>query len=204
MMLEEKTGLPVCVLNDVNAVVLGEQWNSGGADGETIFCITIGTGIGGSIMLDGIVYEGAHFRGCEIGYIDYDDKGGSFETLNSAKALLRQARSALNDEKLSEDEFFKRVERREKVETQVYMSWISGLARRIADIILITDPDRILIGGGITERGNLLLQPLKKAVRNCLPGDFQDITGIELASCGNKSGILGAVKNFINCTKEIS
>lgn len=200
--IESISGVPVRILNDVNAVLIGEKWVKGFDEFKNIVCITVGTGIGGSFMLDGAIYEGAHYRSFEIGYMDYEGEREFFEKKNCAKALIMKAREKLSDTSLSEDEFFKLVAAGDSVACQIYGTWIDGLSKKIADIILTLDPELIIIGGGITERKDLLLIPLKTAVNKYLPPDFQNIVEIKLASCGNKAGILGAVKNFMNRIKE--
>lgn len=196
--ISERSKIPVSVLNDVKAVAIGEQWIRGTEADKTLFYMTIGTGIGGCLLIHGSVYEGAHYRSCEIGYMDYGCGEDFFEKKCSGKALISTARAVLKNENLSEDEFFAKIRKRDPKVFRVYEEWIDQIALRIANIILIADPEVVVIGGGITERKELLLEPMRTAVERHLPEDFKNITQIELAVCGNKAGMLGAVKNFMN------
>lgn len=196
-LLEKETGRPVQVINDVNAAVLGEHWAGAGRECGTLLCVTIGTGIGSSLMIDGKVHNGVHFHAGEIGYMRYGPETGCLENRFSARALLDTARQALGNACLTPDELFDRISGKEPAALGVYRAWIWGLGSALADVLLMLDPEKLIIGGGITERGNLLLEPLTEAIQGCLPQEMKGHYVIELAQCGNHAGILGAVRSFM-------
>ncbi len=192
-LLEKHTGKPVRVLNDVRAAALGENWMGAGKGCENLFCITIGTGLGGALMQKGQLYEGAHFHAGEIGYMRYRPDGSCLEQGYSARALMQKASETLGQAALTPNAFFDLVVEKDPDAVRIYHEWIDGLAQSLADILLITDPEKLVIGGGITERGPLLLKPLKRAIQARLPQEMAEHFSVELAQCGNSAGMLGAV-----------
>lgn len=198
--LQKTTGKRVEVLNDVSAVALGESWVGAGKGCKNLFCVTVGTGIGGSLMLDGKLFEGAHFHAGEIGYMHYEPGGASLESRHSARALMVEAATVFECASVAPDELFGAVAGGEPKAIEIYRRWVAGLGAALADILLILDPEKLIIGGGVTERGELLRLPLEQAVQEHLPPEMRGHCAIELAKCGNSAGMLGAVKYFITRT----
>ena len=151
-------------------------------------CITIGTGLGGALMQKGQLYEGAHFHAGEIGYMRYRPDGSCLEQGYSARALMQKASETLGQAALTPNAFFDLVVEKDPDAVRIYHEWIDGLAQSLADILLITDPEKLVIGGGITERGPLLLKPLKRAIQARLPQEMAEHFSVELAQCGNSAG----------------
>lgn len=196
-LLEKHTGKPVRVLNDVRAAALGENWMGAGKGCDNLFCITIGTGLGGALMEKGRLYEGAHFHAGEIGYMRYGPDGSCLEQGHSARALMQKAAVTLGEAALTPNAFFDLVAGEDPDAVRIYGEWIDGLAQSLADILLITDPEKLIIGGGITERGPLLLKPLEQAIQARLPQEMAGHFTVELAQCGNSAGMLGAVNDLM-------
>lgn len=197
-LLEQAAGCRARLLNDVNAAALGEHWVGAGMGCRVLFCVTIGTGIGGSLMIDGAIHNGAHFHAGEIGYMRYAG-GACLETDYSASGLVRMARAKLNIPGLGPDEFFSMVSAQNAAACEIYRHWLGGLGSALADVLIMLDPEKLIIGGGITERGTLLLEPLRGAILSQLPEEMRSHYDIVLAQCQNSAGMLGAVKNFIQC-----
>ncbi|MEM1486255.1 ROK family protein [Oscillospiraceae bacterium PP1C4] len=191
--LEARTGLPVRVLNDVKAAALGEKWIGAGRNCENFFCMTIGTGIGGCLVIDSHVFEGAHFRAGEIGYLDYEDEQHFFEKRFSTKGLIETAQCELGLPEISGSEFFTKIRQDDPNAVAIFDRWISRIVKAIATVIILFDPEKIIIGGGITEQGSLLLDPINNQLAHCLPDGFAQQCTVELAACRNDAGILGAV-----------
>lgn len=185
------------VLNDVSAAALGESWVGAGRGCANLFCVTVGTGIGGSLMLDGRLFEGAHFHAGEIGYLHYAPDGSCLESGHSARALMKRAAEAFGQAAVTPDELFDRVAAGEPKALAVYREWLSGLGAALADVLLILDPEKLIIGGGVTERGELLRAPLAREIQKRLPPEMGEHCSIELAQCGNHAGILGAVRYYM-------
>jgi len=191
--LEQKTGLPVRVLNDVRAAALGEKWIGAGQDCDTFFCMTIGTGIGGCLMIDSKIFEGTHFRAGEIGYLDYKNENCFFEKRSSARGLLESAKEKLGED-ISSGAFFERVRQNDQQVCSIFSHWVGQIGRVLATVVILFDPQKIIVGGGITEQGNLLLNAIRGKTAQCLPAGFAVQCPIELAACKNDAGMVGAVK----------
>lgn len=198
--LQDATGKQIEILNDVSAVALGENWVGAARGCPNFFCITIGTGIGGGLMLDGKLFEGSNFHAGEIGYMNYSTNGNCLETGCSAKALLGLASEVFGESPITPNLFFDRVASSEPKATVLYRQWIDGLAKALANALLIIDPEKLIVGGGITERGELLRKPLEEAIYKHLPEEMNGHWTIELAECGNNAGMLGAVRYFVTRT----
>ena len=149
----ELTDLPAIVENDANCAALGELWRGAGKTYENIVCITVGTGIGGGIILDGSLYRGSHFRAGEFGVIPVGDNGECMHEVASASGLMESCRQALA---LSADEMPHGKELFEKMDSDVHLReaidlWARNLARGVYSVISMFDPQVVLIGGGISE-----------------------------------------------------
>ena len=191
--LEGTHSLPVTVINDVKAAALGEYWVGVARGCKSLLCVTVGTGIGGCLMLDGNVYEGAHFRAGELGFMRYKSNTDFMEIDCSAKGLILAAQRELNDDKLTAEMFFTAVQQGHVRSSEIFHAWLDKLGSALADALILTDPEMLVIGGGVTENGDLLLLPLQDTIRRHLPAEFAFQCKIKLASCGNDSGMLGAV-----------
>lgn len=191
--LEENTGLPVQVLNDVRAAALGEKWLGAGRDCGTFFCMTIGTGIGGCLMIHSKIFEGAHFRAGEIGYLDYRNENQYLEKHSSAKGLLEAAKEELGED-ISSQDFFACVRKGDQRACSVFNRWVDKIGRAVATVIILFDPQKVIVGGGITEQGSLLLEAIRRKTAEYLPNGFAKQCPIELASCKNGAGMVGAVR----------
>ncbi|MDF2631525.1 MAG: hypothetical protein K0Q85_121 [Caproiciproducens sp.] len=201
--LEGETGLSVRVVNDVRAAALGEKWIGAGQDCDTFFCMTIGTGIGGCLMIDSKIFEGAHFRAGEIGYFNYEDETRFLEKHSSARGLLENAKEELG-EVLSSSEFFERVQKNDTRTVGVFDHWVGQIAKAIATVIILFDPQKVIIGGGITEQGSLLLNVIRQRTAECLPDGFAVQCPIELATCKNDAGVVGAVRFLMDSKPTIN
>lgn len=150
----ELTDLPVTAENDANCAALGERWRGAGRDYESFVCITIGTGIGGGIVMDGELYRGSHYRAGEFGVIPVGNNGEYMHEVASASGLMKACRRALalpENEMPGGEELFARMESdvhlREAIE-----EWAHFLARGVYSVISMFDPQAVLIGGGISEQ----------------------------------------------------
>lgn len=153
------TDLPVTIENDANCAALGERWQGAGKDYEHFVCITIGTGIGGGIVMEGDLYRGSHYRAGEFGVLPVGNEGEPMHEVASASGLMKACRRALavsEDEMPDGEELFKRMDSdvhlREAIE-----AWAHCLSRGIYSVISMFDPQAVLIGGGISEQEKIYL-----------------------------------------------
>src|SRR5919198_654742 len=147
--LKGRIGLPVTVENDANAAAWAE-YRYGAARGErVVVCVTLGTGIGGGLVVSGILYRGAHGVACEWGHMCVVPDGrrcacgnrGCWEMYASGSALARDAK--------------------EPAAVEIFTAMGRWLGRGIADLAAIIDPSVVVIGGGVSEAGGLLLAPAR-------------------------------------------
>ena len=198
--LQAATGLPVTIENDGSCMCLGERWIGAGAGHRDLLCLTIGTGIGASAILNGQLLSGTHGMGMEAGHMVTHRGGipctcgrqGCWERYASTSALVQQAQSA----GLAVDngkEILSLVTAGDSTAMAVYDHWLDELAEGIRDLIFLFDPGCILIGGGIAAAGDALFVPLReKLTRGLLQAHYG---GFELkpAALGNTAGMIGAV-----------
>lgn len=189
----ELTDLPVTAENDANCAALGELWRGAGRDYQHFVCITLGTGIGGGIVVEGDLWRGSHYRAGEFGVIPVGNNGEGMHEVASARGLMEACRRALavSEEEMPKGEaLFKLMENdlhlREAVE-----EWARFLARGIYSVISMFDPQVVLIGGGISEQEKIY-QLLDRKLQSF---DEWEALQVPILPCelGNQAGRLGAV-----------
>ena len=206
--------VPVLIDNDANVAALAESVAGVSAGTSSSVFITIGTGIGSGIIIDGKIWRGFHGIGGEIGHVIFNMGGvpctcgnrGCLERYCSATALIRMAREAiaLNPDtsmlKLVSNDITK-VEARtvidaaresDPVASEVYIHYIHHLAQAFASITNLLDPEVIVVGGGVSKAGKFLLDPLRREFANYVLYKDQPMPEIKLAVLGFEAGIIGA------------
>lgn len=215
--LERRVELPVVVENDANAAAWGEFAFGAGHDAENLLLVTVGTGVGGGLVLDGELYRGANGVGAEIGHMRVVPNGircgcgkhGCFEQYASGSALVRDARAAaMSGAQLAQG----MLARADGDVSQITGPLITEAARAgdqgavqqlaelgrwlgegIASLTEILDPEVVVIGGGVSEADDLLLDPIRDAFGSQLVGrGFRPIPEVRKARLGNRAGLIGA------------
>ncbi len=213
--MNELLGLPIYIGNDANAAALGEA-KAGAAKGvNSCVCVTLGTGVGGGIVIDGKIYEGCNYAGAELGHIVICMDGepcscgrtGCWEAYASATALVRQTKEAMETHprsamwKLVNGDLnavngrtaFDAMRAGDTVAFAVVDKYIEYLACGVINIVNIFQPDMICIGGGISHEGETLLEPLREKVALERYSKFSERqTVVRAAQLGNDAGIIGA------------
>ncbi|WP_349407808.1 ROK family glucokinase [Pseudalkalibacillus sp. SCS-8] len=222
--LEGITGLPVFVDNDANIAALGEMWKGAGNQAANLICITLGTGIGGGIILDGEILHGANGMAGEIGHITSITSGGApcncgktgcLETIASATGIARIATEGLSDH--PESALHQRLDGKERLTAEdVFISAADGdewsnevirtichhLGLAIANLSNGLNPSKIVIGGGVSKAGDQLLKPLKEVFAQFALPRVYEATDFAIASLGNDAGVVGAAKLLFNQTSK--
>ncbi|UKS25091.1 ROK family protein [Paenibacillus sp. HWE-109] len=201
--LELLTKLETKITNDVNAAALGEAWLGAGKGEKSFFCIALGTGIGGALVLDAKLYKGAHFRAAEVGYMHMNlMHTNNYETRASTSALVVKAAAIQADQGMNVavngKVIWEGFKKDEPVWVQTVDLWMNEVAKGISDLIYVLDPGLIIVGGGVSAQKNVLTDLLAAKVSAYLTDDFKGLTRIVPALCGNEAGMLGAVSTFIN------
>ena len=208
--LEDAPGKPVCVENDANAAAYGEYIAGSGKGKTSLVCITLGTGVGGGVIVDDVILTGFNFGGAELGHsalvVDGEQcscgRRGCWEAYSSATALIRQTRCAMQAHpesgmwKISPDldavngrTAFDAMRAGDATAKEVVDTFIRYLACGVANMIHVFRPEVLCIGGGISNEGESLLAPLRDEVAKNI-GDNQTV--ITVATLANDAGIIGA------------
>lgn len=198
--LEEALGLPVAIGNDADVAALGEC-RGGGYEGNSFVLVTLGTGIGGGIVLNGKLLQSCNNAAGELGHMTIRMDGercccgrkGCFEAYGSASALIRQASEATGENITEAKTVFDRAAAGDKVCISVLDQYTTYLAEGFANIINILGPDWLCIGGGVSHAGDALLAPVRaKTFERVFAKNAKKNTQIILAKLGNDAGIIGA------------
>lgn len=212
--LEELTGVKVKVGNDANVAALGEMWKGGGQGCKNMVMITLGTGVGGGLIVGGRVITGANGAGGEVGHICVNKeetescgcgRKGCLEQYASATGVVRVARkiladtteeTVLNAETVTAKDVFDAVKAGDKVAMQVAEVFGDYLGRALADISVLVDPSVIVIGGGVSRAGSVLIDYVEKPYMETALFANKNVK-FELAQLGNDAGIYGAAKMIV-------
>lgn len=198
--LENTLQIPVTIGNDADAAALGE-FRGGSYEGTSFVLVTLGTGIGGGIILGGQLYRSINNAAGELGHMTIRMDGepcccgrkGCFEAYGSATALVRQASQATGEPISEAKTVFDRAAAGDPVCISVLDNYTTYLAEGFANIINIFGPDYLCIGGGISAAGDALLEPVRlKTYERVFAKNAKKNTQIVLARLGNDAGILGA------------
>ena len=229
--VEKQLGMPVCVENDANLMGLAE-WKFGAARNLTdVIFLTIGTGIGGAMIVNGKLYAGYRNRGAELGHIIVALNGlpcgcggrGCLEAHASVKALIEDYKGCLDEyQKTGGDKAGEGKKEGDKTEEATPETEITGsliisrylddqpaavialnrhfdyLGAGIAGLINIFSPQKLIIGGGISEAGDLYIGPIRQRAMERAMKETSLYTSIEGAQLGNKAGFMGAAALVFN------
>lgn len=204
--LSGQTGLPVAVENDANAMVYAE-WRYGAARGlRNVIGITLGTGVGGGLVLDGRMYRGSQFSAGEIGQmsIHYDGVSGHYGNLGAlekyvgnqqiaehAQRRYAQAGRHRELEECTPRDIAVAAEAGDDIARQVWGEVADWLGTAVASIAWVLNPDAFVIGGGVAQAGGVLFEPLERRVRSMLSDVVWGALRILPARFQNESGIIG-------------
>ena len=211
-----RTGLPVVVENDANAAAWAEYRFGAGRGERDLVVVTVGTGIGGAMVLDGRLYRGRFGLGGEFGHMQLVAGGrrcgcgqqGCWEQYCSGRALLREAREIadvrreegarlleLGDgapEGIAAPEVTQAAREGDPAALACFTEIGEWLGQGLADLAAILDPGRFVVGGGVSEAGDLLLEPARRTFRARLTaGSRRPQADIRLAELGNDAGMVG-------------
>jgi len=190
----EYLGLPVTLINDARAFTLAEGTIGAGRGSSTLVCVTLGTGIGGGIMFDGELYTGPLGVAGEIAHQTVLPDGPLCGCGNRgcAEALARADAIAARAGRRTVEEVYAGVEAGEAdcLEAVRFAAYYLGIA--LANAVALLGPDRIVIGGGISEAGDVALDPIRRAVRDRVTLVPTDSINVVPAALGSKAGAVGA------------
>lgn len=215
--LAERIDLPIVIENDANAAAWGEFQYGAGEDVDDLLLLTVGTGVGGGIVLDGKLHRGAFGVAAEIGHLRVVPQGhlcgcgnrGCLEQYGSGSALVREARVGAEGRSLLAKDLLDRaggdpeaidgpmITEAARAGDTFSIELLADLGRwlgeGIASLAAVLDPAVVVIGGGVSEADDLLLDPMRTAFRTSLSGrGHRPVAEIRKASLGNDAGLIGA------------
>ena len=215
--IEEAIGrkdTPIFIENDANAAAYGEFVAGAAKGAKNAVCITLGTGVGGGIIINGKIYSGSNFAGAEIGHTVIEVDGaqcscgrkGCFEAYSSATGLIRMSKEAMEAfpdsimNKMAQEKgkvtartSFDAMRAGDKAAKDVVDKYLKYLAAGITNTINIFQPDVLCIGGGVCNEGDPLLLPMKELVKKeVYTRNSEKNCDIVIAKLGNDAGIIGA------------
>jgi glucokinase len=196
--LEERLGLPVALGHDVRAGLLAEARWGAARGAEDVMFVPLGTGIAGALMVDGRVLRGGGYAG-ELGHVQVEPGGsvcgcgarGCLEAVSSAAAIERSYAARLGlAEPVGAERVAALVAAGDPDASFVWGHAVEALARALVMAVTLTGVERIIVGGGLSRSGDVLLQPLREKVSDALT--FQRRPSVEPAALGDRAGCLGA------------
>lgn len=211
--LQKLSGLPVCVANDANTAVLGENWRGAGNQAKNVLAVTLGTGVGGGIVVNGELVNGENGTAGEIGHLTVEINGsicncgkkGCLETIASATGIVRQAEKAIKSNVTSElahfyleqgeitaKDVFERAQNGDELCEGIIYYTMDILGLSLANIATSINPSKILIGGGVSKAGNVLINGITSSFEKYALPRTNAICTITLAKLGNDAGFIGA------------
>lgn len=203
--LEEHYHLPVSVANDANCAVIGEQWQGAAKDCANVIMITVGTGVGGGIIVNNRLLSGAIGIAGELGHFTIKKDGvpcpcgnrGCYEQYASATALVKKVREAfpeLDPKSIDGKYIFREIAAGNTAMKDIVKNWTDDIAAGLIGLIHIFNPERVIVGGGVSQQQELFIKPLRQAVYNGAMPCFRENLTLCAAELGNHAGLLGAVK----------
>jgi len=209
--LEAKLGKPVKIDNDANVAALGEAWSGAGKGIPNVVCYTLGTGVGGGIIINGRIYQGYSGMAGELGHMavvsDLEaincgcGKKGCLETVSSATGITRMANDAVERgdhthlaslEKITAKDVFDAAKAGDEVALRIIQRAAFYLGKSMALVAVVVNPQRFIVGGGVSRAGNILFEPIRENFRKFTPEAACEGVDIVPAQLGNDAGVIGA------------
>jgi len=222
--VEEELGKQAFLINDANAAAVGELYFGAGRGARNFIYITVSTGIGGGIIIDGKIYAGSTGTAGEVGHMVIDDDGplcncgnrGCWETLASGTALAREARHRIKEgaatsileyaggdiKRVNAEVIHEAAKSGDKLANELIAQLAYYLGVGLANLINIFNPEVIIIGGGLSNIGDMLLKPaFEEAGRRAFKQSYQ-VVRFARAELGRNSGVLGAAAHALEKMKQ--
>jgi glucokinase len=209
--LEEKLNKAVAIDNDANVAALGEAWSGAGAGIPNVVCYTLGTGVGGGIIIKSRIYQGFKGMAGELGHMavvpDLEaikcgcGKMGCLETVSSATGIIRMANDAVKRgdvtsladvAQIAAKDVFDAAKAGDEVSLRIIDRAALYLGKSMALLAVVINPQRFILGGGVSRAGDILFQPIRDYFRQFTQEAAQEQVDIVPAQLGNDAGVVGA------------
>ena len=204
--LHDRTGLATTVENDAKAMAYGEFKHGAASSGRHVVCITLGTGVGGALIIDGKLYRGAQLGAGEIGHMSIDFRGrpgpygsiggleeyvGNVQIAERAVERYRAAGQQKSPQECTPADLAAAANRGDTVAAKLWDDVGLELGAALASVVWIINPDTIVIGGGVAKAGDLLFNPIRREIRQRTQALFHENLRVVPAALGNDAGIIG-------------
>ncbi|MFC3882911.1 ROK family glucokinase [Bacillus songklensis] len=212
--LEMETSLPVVVDNDANIAAIGEMWKGAGEGAKDLLCVTLGTGVGGGVIANGEIVHGVNGAAGEIGHVTSVPEGGApcncgktgcLETVASATGVVRLAMAALEktetsgilreaykeNRTITAKMIFDAAKEKDELALTVVNELAFHLGLALANLANGLNPEKIVIGGGVSKAGDTLLTPLKEQFKRFAFPRVAEGAELTIATLGNDAGVIG-------------
>ena len=210
--LEVRLDLPVVVANDANCAAMGEAWHGVGVGAGSLFMFTLGTGVGGSFVIDGEVWEGAWGIAGEIGHtivaaggpLCNCGKRGCLDALAAGSAMIREyiGRARIKSEEkrrsITAKAVFDRARRGDRIANKVVADAARALGIGIANVFNLLNPELVVIGGGVSRAGSRFLAPAVEHAREYVFPPLRDKLKVRRAGLGDGGALIGAAHIAFN------
>lgn len=211
--LEAEFGMNTAVLNDANAAALGEMWKGAAKGRGNVVVMTIGTGVGGGIIVDSKILLGSKGFAGEIGHIPVNVDGekcscentGCIEHYGSTSALVRNVKNAVISgeitgikEEVDGRLIFKEVAAGNRAVIKYVDEWINYISAALVGLVHTFNPEMVILGGGVSKQKELFVDKVRDKVLHGVMDNFAQDLRVEAAELGNNAGIIGAVKFVID------
>ena len=194
--IEKRFGLSTFVENDVNCAALGELWKGQAKDKKNVVMVTIGTGIGGSIIVNGQIVNGFNYTAGEVGYIPVGNSDWQSKASTTALIHLYQKKSLKTNQ--TGRTFFTDLSSGDKVAKETFEIFVENLTKGLLTISYLLNPEILILGGGILAKKDILLPEIQSSLaKNAMDNRFLP-NNVVTATLGNEAGRIGAVKNFLD------
>lgn len=195
----EQFHLPASIENDVSCAALGEVWRGAAKDATSAMCLTIGTGIGGAVVLDGQIWHGITHTAGEVGYLPVN--GSPWQDQASTTALVERYRTlAAVDVVVDGRVVFERYDQGDQAAKQAITQTMQDFSLGLASICYLLNPERIIIGGGIMARSDVLLPLITTQLRAIIQDEIFLPQQILASPLGNDANQYGALYHFLTET----
>ncbi|CAH8704765.1 ROK family glucokinase [Paenibacillus thiaminolyticus] len=214
--LEARLGKPVKIDNDANVAALGEAWSGAGKGIDNCVCYTLGTGVGGGIIINGKIVQGFSGMAGELGHIavipDLEaiqcgcGKMGCLETVSSATGIIRMAKDAVERgdrtslsllEDIAAKDVFDAAKAGDEVAVRIISRAAFYLGKSMAAVAVTLNPERFIIGGGLSKAGEFLFEQIRETFKKLSPEPVTRGVSIVPAELGNDAGMIGAAGLFL-------
>ncbi|CAM4523354.1 MAG: ROK family glucokinase [Paenibacillus macerans] len=214
--LEQRLGKPIKIDNDANVAALGEAWGGAGKGVDNCVCYTLGTGVGGGIIIDGKIYQGFSGMAGELGHMsvvpDLEAIGcgcgqmGCLETVSSATGIIRMAKDAVargdrtslaQVENIMAKDVFDAAKAGDEAAIRIVNRAAFYLGKSLAAVAVVLNPELFIIGGGVSKAGDILFNEIRSVFAKLTPEPVQRGVRIVPATLGNDAGMVGAAGLFL-------